>query len=98
MQQIKYKKKKGFHGISMSLDKFFFRNLVLIISGVFIWRGMWGLIDLSGQNFFNYGDYANFLNSNLFIADHVFSIIIGLVMMYLVDTHLEPPFEEENRS
>lgn len=91
------KQKKHFRGISFNLDRFFFRNLILIISGVFIWRGMWGIIDFFGHNFFGYGEYSELLNSNLFIADHVFSIIFGIILMYLIDTHLEPPFEEENR-
>jgi len=58
---------------SFKLDRYFFKNLLIVTAVVFIWRGIWNLIDIY------------FLPSNELISN-VLTILIGLFLLYLPDS------------
>lgn len=70
------KRQKKPKGLSFKLDKYFLRNLVVVLGVVMVWRGLWDIVD------------KYFLPGNPLLSD-VFSIIIGILLLYLPDSNLD---------
>ena len=62
--------------ISLKPTKTFFSMLLVAISIIFIWRGVWNLLD------------AYLLPEN-FIASNVLGILIGILILYLPDKDIK---------
>ncbi|MFH1375504.1 MAG: hypothetical protein ABIH35_02430 [Patescibacteria group bacterium] len=70
------KKKKQNAGFSLRLSPYFWERLITAIAVVMIWRGLWNLLD------------AYFFVENPFWSN-VFSILIGLLILYLPDGNIK---------
>lgn len=70
------KKKKDYKGFSLKLDKYFFRNLLVVLGVVMVWRGIWDLLDYY------------FFPGNQLLSD-VLSIVIGVLILYLPDSNID---------
>ena len=68
-------KKKRF-SISLKPTKTFFSMLLVAISIIFIWRGVWNLLD-------------EFLLPENFIASNVLGILVGILILYLPDKDIK---------
>lgn len=70
------KTKKIFRGLSFKFDALFFRNLILILATILIWRGVWNLAD-------------KFFFADSFITSNTLTIIIGLALLFIFDSEVE---------
>ncbi|MCF7831014.1 hypothetical protein K9M41_03415 [Candidatus Gracilibacteria bacterium] len=75
--------KENIKGISLRWDKGFVRNLIVVIGVVFVWRGMWNLID---EYFFPEMSYA---------WNNIISILLGILILYLPDSSVHELGENE---
>ena len=64
--------KKSGYGLSLRPNKVFFRSLVVALAVIFIWRGVWNLLD-------------KFFLTDSFVVSNVVGIVIGLMLLYLPD-------------
>ncbi len=70
------KRKKHFKGMSFIRDHYFLRNITIIFSAIFIWRGVWNLLD----------HYLLPMNPDL---SNIISILIGIILLLIFDKELE---------
>lgn len=63
--------KKLFRWLSLRWDEYFVHNMVIGISVIMIWVGVWGIVDS--------------LVANYGIRWRIGSIIVGIVLLYLID-------------
>ena len=68
------KKKKS--SISLKPTKTFFSMLVVAVAVIFIWRGVWNLLD-------------EYLLPDNWVLSNVLSIVIGLLILYLPDRDIK---------
>ncbi len=77
------KLKEGLAGLSLHWDKNFLRNLVVVIGVVFVWRGIWNLMD---KYFFPNMPYA---------WNNIVSSLLGILILYLPDSSTDELGENE---
>lgn len=70
------KARKILKGLSFKFDTLFFRNLTIILAAIFIWRGMWNILDMY------------FLPENFLLSNFV-CIIFGIFLLYIFDSEFE---------
>jgi uncharacterized membrane protein YbhN (UPF0104 family) len=70
------RKRKIFSGLSFKLDTLFFRNLTLLLAAIFIWRGIWNLLD------------TYFIPHDKFLSN-IIIILIGIFLLFVFDSEVE---------
>jgi len=68
--------KKSKYGLSLSPNAVFFRTLVIALVVIFIWRGIWNLLD-------------DYLLPDYPFVSNIICIVIGLMLLYLPDGDIE---------
>lgn len=72
LEKLYYVRTRLFSGLSFQRDETFIPNLILCIGVVFVWRGLWNLIDLY------------FFPENQFMSN-MLAIILWIFCIYLPD-------------
>lgn len=62
--------------ISLRLSKSFFGRLLTVVAVVFVWRGLWGLMDI-------------YLFPDNQVLSYVSSLLAGLFILYLPDDDIK---------
>jgi len=74
---------KKLTGLSLRWDPDFLRNVVVVVGVVFVWRGIWNLMD---KYFFPDLPYA---------WNNIISILLGALILYLPDSSIDELGENE---
>ena len=75
MKRIQNLIHKYLKGLSLRPDEGFIRTLIKVCGVVFVWRGIWNLTD-------------TYLFPDMFITSNLASILIGIGLLYLLDSDL----------
>ena len=68
--------KKSKYGLSLKPNMNFFRALVVALAVIFIWRGVWNLLDM-------------YLIPEHPVVSSILGVVIGLMLLYLPDGDLK---------
>lgn len=68
--------KSKLRGLSLRFDPYFIRNLTIILAAIFIWRGIWNLLDF-------------YLFPGNIILSNIMSIALGIILLFIFDTEFD---------